>query len=424
MNPSTPLAEGEAAAWALLQSTTPTATTVDDLRTAVSTLARAVAEGRFPADDLWAVGAMHPHAAARLAVLQVAAEQPKDEEAAALLAWAVNDADDRVSVAALDAIREHGALSTIDEVFVAAGRSAAAFDGATSAPGDIRRNAGVTALSSLIGRHDDPAAERGRLVMSSGSRRPDLRSVGFDTTGMIEIPADSTPGSRAFCIDAHPVTWADYARFVDAVREHGPLWSHPGQDAQHDHDVLRHVSHDQREELMRHPVTHVSWFDAWAYATWSGKRLPSAAQWERAAGLLAGHSRPWGEEAPTPAHARCWEPDRGDVTRAYVSGDLTELTSRVGAHPRGASEAGVMDLLGNVWEWTRTRYLDGHEITPFVGAASYTDSTGNWTLTACVKGGSWATPPDELSSATRVAKHVLQHGPETGFRCVIEPNGE
>ncbi|MFD5429139.1 formylglycine-generating enzyme family protein [Streptomyces sp. NPDC127084] len=423
MNPSAPLAEVESEAWARLQSTTPTAPAVKDLLAAVATLAHAVAEGRAAADDLWAIGALHPHAAARLAVLRVAAEQPEDEEAAALLAWAVNDADDRVSVAALSAIRERGALSTMDEVFIAAGRSAAAFDGATSAPGDTRYNAGVTALSALIGRHDDPAAERTRLVMSSGGQRPDVRNVDFDTTGMIEIPADSTPRSRAFYIDARPVTWADYARFVEAVHEHGPLWSHPGQDAQHDHDVLRHVPQDRREALLHHPVTHVSWFDAWAYATWKGKKLPSAAQWERAAELSA-RRHPWGEEAPTPTHARFWEPGRGDITQAYVSGELTELTSEVGAHLRGASRAGVTDLLGNVWEWTRTRYLDGNEITPFVGAASYADTTGNWTLTACIKGGSWATPVDELSSETRVAKHVLQHGPETGFRCVIEPNGE
>ncbi|MFI1221660.1 MULTISPECIES: formylglycine-generating enzyme family protein [unclassified Streptomyces] len=403
---------------------TPTSPPVDELLAAVATLAHAVAEGRAPADDLWAIGALHPCAAARLAVLRVAAGHPEDEEAAELLAWAVNDADDRVSVAALGAIREHGSLSTIDEVFIAAGRSAAAFDGVTSAPGDARHNAGVTALSSLIGRHDDPGAERDRLVMSSGGRRPDAQSVDFDTAGMIEIPAGPTPGPRAFYVDAHPVTWADYARFVEAVAEHGPLWSHPGQDAQHDHDVLRHVPQDRREALLDHPVTHVSWFDAWAYATWRGKKLPSAAQWERAAELSAGHGHPWGEEAPTPAHARFREPGSGDLTQVYLSADLAELTSKVGAHPRGGSGAGVMDLLGNVWEWTRTRYLDGNEITPFVGAASYPDTTGNWTLTACVKGGSWATAAEELSSGTRVAKHVLQHGPETGFRCVIEPNGE
>lgn len=422
MNSSAPLTESEALA--LLQSTEPMSPAVDELRAAVAALAHAVVEGRAAAADLWAIGALHPSTPVRLAVLQVAAEQPKEEEAAALLAWAVNDADDRVSVAALSAIRKHGAVRTIDDVFIAAGRSAAAFDGVTSAPGDTRHNAGVTALSSLIVQQDDPGAERNRLVMSSGGQRPDVRNVDFDTTGMIEIPAGSAPGSRAFYIDAHPVTWADYARFAEAVSEHGPLWSHPGQDAQHDHDVLRYVPQDQREVLMHHPVTHVSWFDAWAYATWRGKKLPSAAQWERAAELSTGHRHPWGEEAPTPAHARFWEHGRGDITQAYVDGDLSELTSKVGAHERGASGAGVMDLLGNVWEWTRTRYLDGNEVTPFVGAASYADTTGNWTLTACVKGGSWATPAEGLSSETRVAKHVLQHGPETGFRCVIEPNGE
>ncbi|MCX4692771.1 SUMF1/EgtB/PvdO family nonheme iron enzyme [Streptomyces sp. NBC_01408] len=396
----------------------------EELTAAVRRAVAAVLAGGGPADELWAVGALHPHPVARLAVVVEAAAHPGDEEARALLAWAVNDVDDRVSVAALTAIGEQRDVSALDEVFDAVGRSASAFDAVTSGQVDSRRSAAVSVLADLIRSHPDAPAERHRLIHSSGGQRPNLRHREFDTTGMAEIQAG--PGTRfPFFIDTAPVTWREYAEFVEAVRAQGPLWNHPGQQADHDHDVLRHLSADERERLLDHPVTHVTWFDAWAYANWRGKRLPSAAQWEQAAGAPAGLLHPWGDATPTADHAHSAPAGSGGSSPdAFFRGPQDSLTAPVGLRTAGGSPAGVHDLLGNVWEWTRTRFLDGHEISPFVGVASYGETLSDWTLSACVKGGSWTTPAVELSSRARVAKHVLQRGPETGFRCVFEPLGE
>ena len=60
-------------------------------------------------------------------------------------------------------------------------------------------------------------------------------------------------------------------------------------------------------------------------------------------------------------------------------------------------------------------------MSPFVGAASYYETLGDWTMSTCTKGGSWASPVGHPEGAARGRKHVLQRGPETGFRSVLEP---
>lgn len=409
----------QAEAMEILRSTALPMPRVEELRAAVKVVAGAVVDKQTAADEFWAVGALHPSPAVRIAIVLEAAQRTDDDEAVALLGWSVNDVDDSVAVAALNAIRTSNCAGAMDDVFIAAGRSTSACDGVTSGPVDTRRKAAVATLKSLIDRHADPVGQRRRLATISALRPPTSQNAGASIHGMVKIP-----GSGAFYIDRHPVTWREYNRFVEAVREDGPLWSHPGQSAAHDHDVLRNVPTAQREALMNHPVTYVSWFDAWAYATWAGKKLPSAAQWERAAGAREDLTFPWGDNAPTPAHARFWDGKRDGVDYAYTRGRLNDLTTEIGRHHSGASEHGVEGLIGNVWEWTRTRYLDGLEISPFVGSSSQSDAVGNWTLTACVKGGSWATPLPELKSEVRVPKNVMQRGPEVGFRCVFEPGDE
>ena len=164
----------------------------------------------------------------------------------------------------------------------------------------------------------------------------------------------------AFWIDAAPVTNGDYLRFVEAGGYDEPRWwSKAGWD------------HRQREALVapqfwvrdggawarrrfgvleplapEQPVVHVSYHEAEAYAAWAGKRLPTEAEWEKAARFdpATGRSRryPWGDEAPTPEHA--------NLGQRHLS------PAPVGAYPRGASPLGVHQLIGDVWEWTSSRF--------------------------------------------------------------------
>lgn len=130
----------------------------------------------------------------------------------------------------------------------------------------------------------------------------------------------------SYRIDKYPVTNAEYARFVAATGHRPPLhWENgripPG--------------------LELHPVTMVSWYDAKAYAEWAGKRLPTEAEWEKAARGPEGRRWPWG--------------DRMDASRLntyYNIGSTTEVTR----YEAGASYYGVMDMAGNVSEWTADEF--------------------------------------------------------------------
>ena len=92
---------------------------------------------------------------------------------------------------------------------------------------------------------------------------------------------------------------------------------------------------------------HVSFYEAEAYAAWAGRRLPTEAEWEKAARYdpAAGRSRrfPWGDEDPTP--------DRANLGQRHLQ------PAPAGSYPRGASPAGVRQLIGDVWEWTASDFL-------------------------------------------------------------------
>ena len=144
-----------------------------------------------------------------------------------------------------------------------------------------------------------------------------------------------------FRIAKYSVTNMEYFCFVEATSHRRP-----------DH-WLRDGSYPP--ELARHPVVFVSWEDAAAYTSWAGARLPAEAEWEKAARGIDGRIYPWGNE---------FMAENCNTSESGADG-----TRLVDAHPGGASVYGVMDMAGNVWEWTATNYENDEQWRVLKGGA-------------------------------------------------------
>ena len=152
-----------------------------------------------------------------------------------------------------------------------------------------------------------------------------------------------------------------------------------------------------------YPVVQVSWFEAVVYCTWAGKRMPTEAEWEKAAGGVDGYRFPWGN---------AWDSTRSNSAR----GDNSASTP-VGNYPRGASPYGVQDMAGNVWEWVADWYAEGYYgVSPTHNPPGPTAGTSR-----VARGGAWHNGAT-LSETTR-RDGVVPSGRSNvlGFRCARNP---
>lgn len=224
-----------------------------------------------------------------------------------------------------------------------------------------------------------------------------------------------------FALDRLPVTAAQWCQFMRQEGYHRPeLWSAEGwawrQRANVTHPEYWTLQGDGyayfggrgvRPIHPKEPVTSVSWYEAEAYARWVGKRLPTEVEWEFAArhDPRTGKSRrfPWGD-APPEAHLACF----GLTHRQPLP---------VGGRDSGASALGLLDMAGNVWEWTSTPFLPypGFEAFPYDG---YSKEHMDGNHYVC-RGGSWASAAPILRCSFRNWYVPTYRQGFLGVRCAL-----
>ena len=274
---------------------------------------------------------------------------------------------------------------------------------------------GMTEPSSAAGG-DAPAfpaevrVDGGPFVMGT-----DLEPWAYDN----ERPAH-TVDVDTFWIDTTPVTNDAYADFIaDGGYDEPRWWTTAGWKWRLEEDLAHPEfwapdgaggwvrSRLGRVEAVpaREPVQHVCWYEADAYARWAGKRLPTEAEWEKAASWTAdGHKRryPWGDEEPNASLANLATSERFAPAPAA-------------SFPSGESPWGCRQMIGDIWEWTSSDFL------PYPGFRSFPYREYSEAFFGSdykvLRGGSWATHPTAVRTTFRNWDYPVRRQIFSGFRC-------
>ncbi len=201
-----------------------------------------------------------------------------------------------------------------------------------------------------------------------------------------------------FYIDKFELTNGRYLEFVKATKHRIP---------QNPKNATRNLWEGDTitESLADRPVVNVDWADAQAYCQWAGKRLPTEAEWEKAAKGTADRRFPWGNVEPTNKHL--------NFNQQWI-GEKTLMP--VGSYELGKSPFGVYDMAGNVWEWVNdwydAKYYERSPAKNPVGPESGTKRV--------LRGSGWQNETPTVRIFTRVDSDPTIRNESTGFRCAMD----
>jgi formylglycine-generating enzyme required for sulfatase activity len=200
----------------------------------------------------------------------------------------------------------------------------------------------------------------------------------------------------AYFMDAYEVTNQQYRMCMESGNCPEPVYKNSStRDSYYDNPTYD-----------RYPVVGITWYEAQAYCQWVGGRLPTEAEWEKAARGTTIRAYPWGDEEPNCDLANSYDNTSGK----HCVGD----TAPVGSYPAGTSPYGLYDMAGNVWEWVGDWYS-----TNYYAYSPYENPTGRDTGDdKVIRGGSWSYSWSKLRVAYNSNHHPEQRNLNFGFRCV------
>ena len=267
----------------------------------------------------------------------------------------------------------------------------------------------------------NPAPRRGGGVRHGSVRIPGgIYHVGYggsDYCYDIELPEHKVY-LEDYTIDVLPVTNGQFLEFIeDGGYETYRYWLSDGWEKVKENDWKAPMYWEDagsrwsvrdfggvRRVNPGEPVRHVSFYEADAYCRWAGRRLPTEAEWEKAAcwseDMQAKTAYPWGNEPPTP--------DKCNLLESYVWG-----CAEAGAYEGGASHYGCRQMIGDVWEWTSS------EFAGYPGFKSGFDEYNDKWFTGqkVLRGGSFGTPADSIRASYRNFFRLDERWLISGFRC-------
>ena len=285
-----------------------------------------------------------------------------------------------------------------------------------------------------------PAVERtlvGNILNKVGDHRHGvgLRENGLPDIEWCEVPAgeffmgdDNDSWTRPqhrltlstpYALSRYPITNAQYQAFVEDwgyTKQWQTCWSDEGWQWKEENAKTGPGKYGGEFDLPNHPVVGISWYEAAAFCQWLTRRLwkirvlsanqeirlPTEAEWEKAARGEDGQTYTWGNVDVTPEHTNYYDTGLG-------------TTSTVGCFPRGTSPYGCEDMAGNVWEWCLDSWHDNYEGMPIDENAWIDGGDDNFRV---LRGGAWESDPRHCRCAARHRNSPFSRLINIGFRIV------